>query len=130
MENQEKKEKNNLEKVIFYIGLFVLIALIGYLSYQWSTKEQKPPSLEVVTTHDPSFDQYTFKVETKNTGQETAKSVNISFNLYQDGKIAESSVLQMDYVPVRSKEQGWVSFSKKRKSQDSLTIGSISFIKP
>lgn len=130
MENQEKKENNIIEKVIFYLGLLILLVLLGYLSFQWSTKENKPPSLEIVTTHDPSFDRYTFRVETKNTGAETAKSVNISFNLYQRGKLAESSVLEIDYVPVRSIEQGWVSFSKTRKPSDSLTIGSISFLKP
>jgi uncharacterized protein (TIGR02588 family) len=121
---------NKMEKTVFYLGLFILFLLVSYLSYQWSTQENEPPSLVIVTSHDPSFDRYTFKVETKNTGKETAKSVNIQFNLFQEGKLAESSVLEIDYVPVQSKEQGWVSFSKKKKPSDSLTIGSITFLKP
>lgn len=127
---EESKKPNGIEKMVFVLGLLILSLLVGYLSYQWTTKENKPPSLKIATSHDPSFESYTFKVETENTGEETAKSVNIKFDLYQEGKVAESAVLEIDYVPIQSKEQGWVSFSKKRKTSDSLAVSSISFLRP
>ena len=129
MENQ-KKERNILEKITFYLGLFILALLIGYLVYQLQTNEEQPPSLQIITSYESAMPQYTFKVEVQNKGQETAKSANINLNLYQNGKLAESAVLGIDYVPAHSKEKGWVTFSKKRKASDSLVVGPVTFIKP
>jgi uncharacterized protein (TIGR02588 family) len=129
MENQRKKF-NIFEKTTFVVGLLILALLVGYLSYQWATKKEKSPSLEVTTSFDPSFDLNTYEVSAKNSGNGTAKSVNINFNLYQEGILAESAVLEIDYIPDRSNEKGWVSFSKARKSNDSLSIGAITYLKP
>ena len=126
----EKQKPNAIEKTIFVLGLLILALLIGYLSYAWGTKENKPPSLEITSSYEPSFQRYTFKIETTNKGEETAKSVNIGFGLYQEGKIVENAVLEIDFVPVKSKEQGWISFSNKRKPSDSLVVKSITFLKP
>lgn len=129
MENKKKKA-NLLEKITFFTGLLILCSLIVYLVFQSGAKENQPPMLEIVTSYEASLPHYTFKVETTNQGQEAASSVNIGFNLYQDGKIAESAVLEIDYVPMRSKEHGWITFLKKRKPSDSLVIASMTFIKP
>lgn len=129
MENQ-KKERNSLEKITFVIGLIILVLLVGYLSYQWSTRKEQPPKLEISAFFEPSLPQNTYKVEITNNGQETAQSVNIQFDLYQEGKLSESAVMELDYVPVKSKEEGWISFSHKRMSSDSLVVGTRSFLKP
>ena len=128
--NKEQEKSNVLEKITFYLGLLVLISLIGYLSFQLTKQENKPPSLEVRTSYDPAMDNYGFKVEVENKGQETAQSTNIQFELYQEGKVAGKATLEIDFVPVRSKESGWIVFNQKRKGSDSLVISSMTFLKP
>lgn len=127
---EQRKELNSVEKTTFYLGLLILTLLVGYLSYQWATKEKKPPSVQVTTSFDPSFGLNTYEVLAKNSGNETATSVNIKLNLYQDGKLAESAVLEIDYLPELSREKGWVSFSSAKKANDSLAIGPITYLKP
>ena len=129
MENRKKKQ-NLLEKITFYLGLIILLMLVGYLLFEIKTKQNLPPDLEIITTYQPSMPYYTFKVETTNSGHETATSVNIGFDLYQNGEIAEKAVFTLNYVPRDSKEEGWVIFQKTRKPSDSLVITSVSFLKP
>lgn len=129
MENKKKKQ-NVLEKITFYLGLIILLLLIGYLLVEINTKENLPPDLEIITTYEPSLPFYTFKVETTNIGHETATSVNIGLDLYQNGEITEKAVFTLNYVPRDSKEEGWVVFRKSRNATDSLVITSVSFLKP
>lgn len=129
MEKPEN-ELNYLERVVFAIGLIILITLIGYLSFEWYNKTEKPPDLQISFFQDKSYSNNTYRVETKNTGKETAKSVNLKFDLYQDGRRAETAVLEIDYVPVRSKEIGWISFTRRISASDSVVVSTISFLKP
>ena len=124
------KKSNALEKTIFVFGVAILISLVGYLSYQWSTKISGSPSLEVEAFYDSSFELNTYEVIITNKGNETATAVNIEFDLYQNGKFAKSGVLEVDYIPKHSQEKGWVSFSNAKTPYDSLAIGSITFLKP
>lgn len=129
MENKKNKH-NLLEKTTFYLGLLILSLLIGYLIFDLNTQKNLPANLEVITRYEPSLPHYTFKVETTNLGHETASSVNIGFDLYQNGEITEDAVLTINYVPRESKEEGWVIFRKTPKPSDSLVITSVSFLKP
>ena len=126
----QKEERNLLEKITFYFGLFILLLLIGYLVYQGSSREEKPPKIEVSAFFQPQGQENIYKVEIRNNGQETAQFVNIRFDLYQQGKLAESAVLEINFVPVQSKEEGWISFSRKRGPSDSLVVGAKTYLKP
>lgn len=124
------KKSNGLEKTIFILGIIILTSLVGYLSYQWSTKISGSPSLEVEAFYDSSFDLHTYEITITNKGNETAKAVNVQFDLYQNGEVSKSGVLEVDYIPKHSEEKGWVSFSNSTKPYDSLTVSSITFLKP
>lgn len=119
-----------MEKITFFLGLIILILLVGYLFYQWDTRKKQPPKLEISTFYKSDQTLNTYKVEITNSGQETAQSVHIKFDLYQKGKLSESAVMEIDYVPVKSKEEGWITFSRKRMPSDSLVVGIRSFLKP
>ncbi|WP_324719353.1 hypothetical protein [Salinimicrobium sp. HB62] len=129
MEN-EKKEPNVLEKTIFVVGLLIIVLLLSYLSYDWATRSDAPPDLKISTRMESNSSGNTYKVETKNVGMETAKAVHIEFNLYRDGSVKETAVLDIDYVPVQSKETGWVSFRQSKTMTDSIVVGSVSYLKP
>jgi len=129
MENNGNKH-NILEKVTFYLGLFILLLLVSYLIFDFNKQKDLPAELEIVTTYMPSMPNYTYKVETTNTGHETASSVHIGFDLYQKGQMVEKAVLTFDYVPRESTEEGWIIFRKTRIPSDSLVITSVSFLGP
>ena len=125
-----KVKHNILEKITFYTGLLILAMLVGYLLYETKTKENKPPNLEIITSYQRSMPYNTFMVETSNTGHETASSVNINFDLYQNGEVTENAILTINYVPRDSKEVGWINFRNAPSPSDSLVIKSVSFLKP
>ena len=128
---EENKIKHNLlEKITFYLGLLILLLLVSYLIFDFNKQKDLPADLEIVTSHMPSMPHYTYKVETTNKGHETASSVHIDFDLYQNGQMAEKAVLTFNYIPRESTEEGWVIFRKTPMPSDSLVVTSVSFLRP
>ena len=125
-----KIKHNILEKITFYTGLLILAMLVGYLLYETKTIENKPPNLEIITSYQRSMPYNTFMVETSNIGHETASSVNINFELYQNGEVTENTLLTINHVPRDSKEVGWIIFRNAPTPSDSLIIKSVSFLRP
>lgn len=121
---------NIVEKIVFSFGLIFLLSLTGYLSFLMYKSKSKPPELQVVSIYKPEMRNYAFEVEIRNTGEETATNAQIKLSLYQDGKAVESGTLNIDYVPVKSKETAWIAFKRKRKSTDSLVVSSLTYVKP
>ncbi len=48
------EKKNALEWSVFYIGLVVVLGLLGYLTYQSLAFEASPPDIDVAYRHEPS----------------------------------------------------------------------------
>lgn len=124
------QQKNYLERTTFFLGLLILASLISYLCLEIINKEKSPPALEVHSTFEPALPGNTFRIVVQNKGGETAKNVQISFNLYRNGQVVESAQMNTGYVPVHSEISGWISFSSKRKPADSLAVGAMNFLKP
>lgn len=129
MEKTEEK-LNNLERSVFVVGLLVLMALIGYLSYKWATKVNEPPHLEISISREEVQNNNTYRIETRNRGKETAKSVNIKFDLHRKGEKVQTAVLEIVYVPVQSKEIGWISFPGNPTALDSVSVSTITYLRP
>lgn len=121
---------NNLEKLIFSLGLLVVLVLLGYLVFEMTDTKKKPPHLVVTTAYDPNVPNYAYKIKTKNFGENTAANVNVKLDLYQEGKKVESATVNFNYLPVQSTETAWTIFHLPRKEGDSLVVGSIAFSKP
>lgn len=128
--NRDGEKYNIAEKIGFAIGLLVSVALVGYLVFQISQKKKIPPQLQVSSSYKAALEPYTFQIRVENKGEETAKSVNLRFSLYQNGQSVETASMSIDYVPVKSSEIGWVVFYRERKQGDSLVVSSITFLKP
>lgn len=127
---KNRTKHNLLEKITFYLGLIIILLLVGYLIFDFNKQQDLPADLEIVTSYQPSMPNYTYKVETTNIGHETASSVHIGFDLYQNGQMVEKAVLTLNYVPRESTEEGWVIFRKTPLPSDSLVITSVSFLRP
>ena len=130
MKQQEKKTGNGMERTTFFIGLFVLIALLGYLSYKLSQPVNNPAHLVITSTYNPLMEHYGFEINIKNTGGTPAKNATVNLQLFQNGKRVETGTLPFDYIPVGSEIKAWLIFHKKRNPGDSLVVSSITFIEP
>ena len=126
----EKKGHNFVEVSTFIVGLAVILSLVGFLVYQIYQKEETPPALYVTSTYQPDMENYGFKVDVENKGEETAAAVNIKLSLYQEGEAVDDGTITIQYVPVKSKETSWIVFHTGRKAGDSLVVSSITYIKP
>jgi len=126
----EKKQHNLVEIITFIVGLVVLLSLVGFLIYQIDQKKNLPPQLQVSTTYEAAMDQYAFRLEVENTGEESAEDVHIKLSLYQQGEVKEDASLSIRYVPVKSKETAWVVFHTDRMAGDSLVVSSVTYVKP
>ena len=126
----DKKQHNFIENGTFVVGLLILLALISYLVYQISQDKKSPPEIQVTTNYQPAMDNYAFEVTVENNGGESAEAVNIKLSLYQEGEAVEDGTLDIQYVPVKSKETGWIVFHSERKAGDSLVVSSVTYMKP
>lgn len=79
---KQKTKTNSIEKVTFFGGLLILIALTGYLFYQLVDQNKSPPQLQITSRYEPSLSNYTFEVQVENTGRETAEGAQIKFALF------------------------------------------------
>ena len=123
------KKHSALEKAVFTLGSIVILSIFGYLAYQATWKESGPPELSITSSPNSKMSGNAFEVHIVNTGKESAANVNIKVSLYQAGKAIESSTLNFDYIPTKSKVKGWAVFHTKRKPTDSLVVSSIGYIK-
>ena len=126
----DKKQYNIIETGTFVVGLLILLALISYLVYQISQDKKSPPEIQVTTSYQTAMDNYAFEVTVENNGGESAEAVNIKLSLYQEGEAVEDGTMDIQYVPVKSKETGWIVFHSDRKTGDSLVVSSVTYMKP
>src|SRR5690606_13998407 len=125
-----RKSYNVVEKISFALGLVVLVALVSFLVYQMVQKQNVPPILELSIVEEPLTPDYDFIIEVKNVGEETAESISIVLNLYQEGIAVEESMIRLQYIPIKSKKTAWIVFGQKEKLGDSVIVSSITFVKP
>ncbi len=128
--NSKDDSFNTIEKITFYGGLLILVALVGYLIFQITQKKSEPPQLKISTSYRPELPQFTFKVVIENTGGETAEAVNLKLDLYQHGKVVESGTVTVNFVPVHSKKTALIVFDEERNGSDSLVVSSLTYIVP
>lgn len=128
MANQD--ERNILEKIIFYSGIFTLTILLGYLGFGIIQNDSTPPQLLVSISRDKYSNGTKYKVEVENIGEKTAEAAKINFELYHNGKVSGKAELEIDFVPQRSKEIGFIVFPGQPVPADSIVINSMSYIQP
>lgn len=127
---EKKEERNLLEKITFGGGLLILTVLFLYLGYEIYQKNGQPPELSIRLYEDKGSRSIKYRVEVENIGEETAEGAIINFDFYREGKVTSKVGLQIDYVPVRSMEEGFIVFPTENKAADSIVVGSLSYIRP
>ena len=105
------------EWVTFSISLSILAAIIGLVFYDWFTRRDEPPVLAVVQNGEIRALQGQFYVpfEIKNTGGNTAESVQVIAELRINGEIEESGEQQIDFLSGGEAEKGAFIFTRNPK---------------
>lgn len=102
-----------LEWVFALIGLILVVGILGFLIYEISTDEGKPPSLNVkieeIIPHDKVF---LVKFSLENTGDETAADVTVEGEIKKGTESLEKGDVTVDYVPSHSEKKGGMFFTE------------------
>lgn len=117
------------EKIVFSLGLLVLMGLLGYLVFQIVQRENSPAAIEVRTSYHPELPHTTFKAVVANEGNETAEAMNLVFALYRAGEFVETTSATVNYVPIHSEATLWIVFHPTQKG-DSLAVSSVTYLAP
>ena len=125
------EKKNALEWSVFYIGLVVVLGLLGYLTYLSFAFNPSPPDIAVAYRHEPSSNApYRFHIKLKNEGNETAEEVQIELMALKNGEVVENALLDIPFLPRQSAREGWVILTQDPALADSLYVRVISYKKP
>ena len=124
-------EKNWLEWTVFGVSVLLVLAIIGYLTYQVYIDNPSSPDLYVKAVKDPSdLSPYRYHVTVENKGGTTAEEVIIEIALQKGEVSIEKAELQIPFTPHKSKREAWVTFSKDPALADTLTTRVVSYKKP
>lgn len=123
-----KEEKNILEYVVFYLSLFLVVGLLGYLTYSAITEEASEPYLTVHYLLKPQENSpYLYELVIENNGTTTAEDVLIEMIQKNKEIELERSFLKVMFVSGNSKAKGWVNFTKDPADADSIFARIVSY---
>lgn len=106
----KSKKKNRFEWTVFGLSAALLVGVFSVLIHQSLAVGDEPAYL-LVRLGAPlvSSDQVRVPVSIINVGDNPATAVVVEISGTLAG-IAQSSSMEIDYVPHRSRRKGWVSF--------------------
>jgi len=114
-EQVEQQPPHSLaEWTTFSIALFIMAVIVGLVIYKWLTQKNQPPVLSISRSSEirQAPGQFYVPFSVKNTGGETAESVQVIAELRIDGKVEEDGEQQIDFLSSGEKEEGAFVFSR------------------
>lgn len=118
-ENNETRETPFLEWVFAVIGLLLVVGVVGFLIYEISTDEGKPPDLNVkIEQIIPNEKGFLVKFALENTGDETAADVTVEGEIKKGNESLEKGDVTIDYVPSHSEKKGGMFFAEDPRQGD------------
>ncbi|MGY1709320.1 hypothetical protein ACI8AC_07385 [Geodermatophilus sp. SYSU D00758] len=118
------------EYLVGALGGLLVLALVGFLTYQALGVRETGPELAVVVTRlDRSAAGWTVYYETVNTGGRTAEAVQIGGTLVRDGRPVEQASSSIAYLPPHSSRVGALVFSTDPGSGE-LRVGTRGYRVP
>ncbi|MGB6296840.1 MAG: TIGR02588 family protein [Rivularia sp. (in: cyanobacteria)] len=114
-ENKQQQKRTVAEWLTFSVASFILIGVVGLVSFTWIKQPSQKPPLLVVTNNKPLRKvngQYYIPFEVVNQGGETAASVQVIAELRIKGKVEETGEQQIEFLSRKEKETGAFIFSK------------------
>lgn len=99
------------EWLVAAIGLVLLVASIGYLTYDAvaGNGDVPVPTLRV-TGIEPQGTHFLVRLQVVNAGRATAADLRVDGELRRDGEVVERSETTFDYLPGRSAREAGLFF--------------------
>ena len=124
---EDKPPRSPAEWTTFSIALIILAIIVGLVIYEWLTQKHRPPVLSVTSSSEirqvPG--QFYVPFEIKNSGGETAESVQVIAELRINGEVEESGEQQIDFLASGETEEGAFVFSRDpRQGELSMRVAS------
>lgn len=110
------------EYVLGFIGALLVVALLGFLTFQAIVRDSGPEISVVVTGVEAVGDGWTVHLEVRNDGGTTASGVVVSGSVSRDGRQVDQASTTVSYVPPESMRTAALVFSEDPRS-GSLTVG-------
>lgn len=126
-----KKRLLSPEKITFAIAAMIVTVLVGLILFLWVTQNDQPPVLTVYQNEAIREEQGQFYVPftLKNTGGQTAESVQVIGELKQGDQTIETGEQSIDFLSSFEEEEGAFLFSRDPRKAD-LTIRVASYKLP
>ncbi len=128
---EQKQKRSPAEWTTFSIALLILAAIVGLVIYKWLTQKNQPPVLSISSSSEirEAPGQYYVPFSVKNTGGETAESVQVIAELRINGDVEESGEQLIDFLASGEKEEGAFVFSRNPR-QGKLVVRVASYKRP
>lgn len=122
-------EKNGLEWSVFAVGLILVMATLAYLIREVVTAGSNPPEV-VVQLGRPRGVTHGFRVPVTlfNRGDRVAEGLSVVITLAGKAE-REEAVLDIAFLPKKSKRQGWVTF-RGDPADGKLEVGPVVYASP
>lgn len=111
--DKDQRKTPALEWIFAVIGLVLVVSVIGFLVYQITVNEGKPPSLQVRSYETvQSGSGFLVKFVIENAGDEAAADVTVVGELKNGQEDIETADVTVDYVPAHSEKRGGLFFNE------------------
>lgn len=119
-----------LEWILGLLGLALLVAAIGYLTYQGLRNPSKPgPVVVTVLDIQPVGNAHVVKFSVRNEGHENLSHLHLVARLSDGDREIESAEAFIDYLPARSEQRGGV-YLKNDPREHTLRIDPAGYMEP
>lgn len=121
--------KNALEWTVFGISLALIALVVGVLTFDHATSDNRPPSIHVVVGQpERAGAGYAVPLDVYNAGDVTAEEVEVE-TLLAAGPKEERSSVTLAFVPRRASRRAWVIFTRD-PSTGTLTTRVVGYREP
>ena len=129
-ENNRQERAPRSEWIVAGIGLVIVLAVLGVLTYEAAVGGESPPSIvNQVVAVMPATGGYLVQVEVRNQGGETTAGLTLEGTLKQGEKDVETSEATLDYVPGHSVREAGLFFTQNPRLYQ-LELRSLGYQEP
>lgn len=123
-------DEPRLEWILGILGLVLLVAGVGYLTYRGLTHPSKPGAV-VVTVLDvqPVGGAHIVKFSVRNEGSENLSQLHLTARLSDGDREIESAPAIIDYLPAHSEQRGGV-YLRNDPRRHTLRIDPAGYMEP
>lgn len=123
-------DEPRLEWILGILGLVLLVAGVGYLTYRGLTDPSKPGAV-VVTVLDvqPVGGAHIVKFSVRNEGSENISQLHLTARLSDGDREIESAPAIIDYLPAHSEQRGGV-YLRNDPRRHTLRIDPAGYMEP